>query len=264
MSAKFSGERTPSDDPAFKPIRELQLAAYYNALEYVEGRRVLEIGCGEGIGTSILATKAASVLAVDHSEEALRAARTRCNAGNLELALMRVPPIDLADGSFDGVICFQMIEHLEEPDGLVVEIKRVLRDTGVALITTVNKEETITDNPYHLHEFSHQELQRLLEDHFGGVEMYGVFGDELFMRYREDNRKWVNTLMRADIFNLSSRLPLAFKRRLYETAGRFMRVRLKRRDPQLCDSITHENFIFRPSEFTGCMDIFAVCRKTPS
>jgi SAM-dependent methyltransferase len=238
------------------------MAAYHRSREYVEGRRVLEIGCGEGIGASVLAEGAASVVAIDYSKEALRVARERYGAGNIEFTRMKIPPIDFPDMSFDAAVCFQMIEHLAEPGELVAEVGRVLRGGGIALFATVNKDETITDNPYHIHEFSAKDFEELLKVHFDTVEMFGVFGDELFTRYWQNNRRWANTFMRVDVFNLSARLPRALKQRLFDAASRLMRARLKRRDPELCLGITHENFIFRPDEFTGCLDFFAVCRRT--
>jgi ubiquinone/menaquinone biosynthesis C-methylase UbiE len=260
VSTEYSGERTPSEDPAFQPVRALQLAAYHRALEYANGRRVLEIGCGEAVGTSILAAEAESVVALDYSRETLQAACQKHGDTTIEFVVMKVPPIDFADNSFDVIVCFQMIEHLEEPDGLVAEIKRVLHDRGVALFSTVNKEETLTENPYHVHEFGPHEFNDFLKSHFGHVQTYGVFGDELFMKYRQTNQRWVRALMRADIFNLVDRIPRALRRRLYDAAGRFMRIRLKRQNPALCESITHENFLFRPNEFDGCLDLFGVCR----
>ncbi len=203
-------------------------------------------------------------MALDYSEEALQIARTKHAAGNIEFTLMKVPPLDFPDKSFDAAVCLQMIEHLEKPETLVAEIKRVLRDDAVALFATVNKEETISDNPYHLHEFSADDFRRLLNTHFGSVVIYGVFGDELFLRYWRSNRKWVNTFMRADILGFSRRLPRGIKQRLFDAASRFMRARLKRGSPELCQSITHENFIFRQDEFDGCLDFFAVCRKSPA
>ncbi len=264
MSALFSAERTPAQDAAEQPIRERQMAAYRKALEYVEGRRVLEIGCGEGIGASVLAQKAASVVALDYSEQALKVARESCGTGQIEFRSMKVPPISFADREFDAVVCFQMIEHLERPEELVAEIRRVARDDAPALIATLNKEEAPSDNPYHLHEFTAEEFLDLLKAHFDSVEMYGVFGDELFMRYWNSNRKWVDGFMRLDIFNLSERLPQAIKRPLFDLASRLMRTRLKGAAPDLCGSITYENFIFKRDEFDGCLDFFAVCRKAPA
>jgi ubiquinone/menaquinone biosynthesis C-methylase UbiE len=257
----ITAERTSAVAAAERPIRERQMAAYREALKHVQGRRVLEIGCGEGIGASVLSEEAASVIAIDYSDEALQAARAKYASGKIEFTKMEVPPIDLPDASIEAVVCFQMIEHLEQPGGLVAEIARVVKDNGVALIATVNKEEALSDNPYHLHEFSADELEELLKSHFESVEMYGVYGDELFMKYWVNNRRWVNNFMRLDVFNLSSLLPQGIKQWLFDAASTLMRSRLKSSSPDLCESITHENFSFRRNERDGCFDFFVVCRK---
>ncbi|GAB4334669.1 MAG: hypothetical protein Kow0099_06840 [Candidatus Abyssubacteria bacterium] len=262
IAKKYSIERTPSENSAEKPMRERQMAAYHKALEYVHGRKVLEIGCGEGIGASILAQEAASIVAIDYSEEALETAHARYGGSNIEFRLMKVPPIHFNDGFFDVVISFQMIEHLEEPDGLVIEMKRTLRDDGTALLATVNKDEMLSNNPYHVHEFTPSEFERFVRKHFAYAELFGVFGDELFMQYWENNRKWVRSVMRADIFNLSARLPLRLRKPVYDVANQLMRVFLKQRDPHLCDRITHRNLIFRPNQLIGSLDFFAVCSKS--
>ncbi len=240
------------------------MAAYRKALEYVEGRRVLEIGCGEGIGASVLAEKASSVLAIDYSDETLDFARGKYGAGDIDFKKMKVPPMDFPDSSIEAVVCFQMIEHLEKPERLISEINRVLREDGLALLATVNKDETLSENPYHLHEFTAGEFLDLLAKHFGDVEMLGVYGDELFMRYWENNRRWVSGFMRLDFLNLSSLLPAGLKQWLFDAASSLMRSRLKKGAPDLCESITHENFLFRSGEYDGCLDFFAVCRKSPA
>jgi len=262
LSAKLSAERTPTDVAAENPIKERQMAAYYRSLEYVTGLRILEVGCGEGIGASLLATKAASVVALDYSKNALGVAYEQYGADNIEFTLMKVPPIDFPEMSFDAVICFQIIEHLENPEGLVAEIKRILRENGFAIFATVNKAETLSDNPYHINEFEAGDFQNLLKAHFAEVEMYGVFGDELFARYWQQNRDRVNSFMRVDIFNLSGLLPRRLKEFLFDVASRLMRARLQHGDAELCRSITHDNFIFRRDEFDGCLDFYAICRKS--
>jgi len=257
----ISAERTSTVADSERPIRERQLASYKEALKYIEGKRVLEIGCGEGIGASVLAEAASRVVAVDYSDNALQLAREKYGSDNIEFKSMKVPPLQFPDASVETVVCFQMIEHLAQPERLIQEIARVVSHGGLALIATVNKEETPSDNPYHLHEFTADELRELLERHFDTVEMWGVHGDELFMKYWTNNRRWVNNFMRLDVFNLSSRLPKWIKQRLFDAVSTLMRSRLKSGSPGLCESITHENFLFKLNECAGCLDFFAVCRK---
>jgi ubiquinone/menaquinone biosynthesis C-methylase UbiE len=259
----ISAERTSAVADAERPIRERQMAAYREALKHIEGRQVLEIGCGEGIGASVLAEAASAIIAVDYSEDALQLAREEYGSDTIEFRRMRVPPIDCPDSSIDVVVCFQMIEHLERPDLLVEEIARVVRDGGLALIATVNKEETLSDNPYHLHEFTADELKELLERHFDSIDMDGVYGDEQFMKYWINNRRWVNRFMRLDMFNLSSLMPPGIRKWLFDAVSTFMRTRLKSGSPDLCEGITFENFLFKRNEYKGAIDFFAVCHKGP-
>jgi hypothetical protein len=92
--------------------------------------------------------------------------------------------------------------------------------------------------------------------------MLGVFGDELFMKYWENNRRWVSNFMRLDFLNLSALLPERIKQPLFDAASSLMRSRLRSGTPDLCESISHENFEFRPGQYEGCLDFFAICRKT--
>ncbi len=261
LPSKISAERTPVANPSEKPIRERQLSAYHRALTLVEGLRVLELGCGEGIGASLLVDKAASIVALDYSQEALDVAKKRYGNPGIQFRRSQVPPIDYPEGSFEAVVCFQMVEHLQNPKELLAEIRRVLTENGVALISTVNKEESISSNPYHLHEFTATEFKNLLEQHFPKVEMYGVFGDEVFTQYWRNNRRWVNNFMRLDVLHLAERLPQHLKVRLFDLSSRLMRNSLRRRNSHLCEGITHKNFLYRLNEYAGCLDFFAVCHN---
>ena len=104
MTPIISAERTSANAASERPVRERQMAAYRKALEFIEGRRVLEIGCGEGIGASVLAEAAASVVAIDYSDEALGFARKKYGADNIEFRKMRVPPMDFPDASIEAVV----------------------------------------------------------------------------------------------------------------------------------------------------------------
>jgi SAM-dependent methyltransferase len=201
------------------------------------------------------------MVALDYSQEAINIARSRYGHCGVQFKLMKVPPIDFPECSFDAVVCFQMIEHLSEPEQLVVEIQRILVQNGIALFATVNKQETITENPYHLHEFTSAEFEGLLKKHFQTIDIFGVYGDEAFAKYWQNNRKWVTNFMRLDFLGLSRRLPRNIKARLFDAASRLMRAHLKQKNPELCSGITYKNFKFRPNEFSGCLDFFAVCRK---
>jgi len=256
-----TAERTSSTLQSDGVIHERQLAAYYKAREFAKDKSVLEIGCGEGSGTEILAEQAGELVAIDYSEKAIKTASARLLSSGVRFQVEQVPPINAADGRFDVVIIFQMIEHLEDPGPLIEEILRVLKKGGALLLSTVNKEESISNNPFHPHEFDREDLEAVLKKYFAQVEIFGLYGDEKHDQYLEKNKNRVSGIMKLDIFDLSSRLPNGLRKILYSVANRVMRISLRYGNKELCDGITHENFFFKKDESLGCLDFFAVCVK---
>ena len=107
--------------------------------EILRGRqRVLDIGCGDGsLGREMKALQGiGSVYGVDISEQAVREARSR----GINAYCVNVDKTDLpfADDYFDAVFCGELLEHLYDPDHLLDEMHRVLKQDGICIITTPN------------------------------------------------------------------------------------------------------------------------------
>jgi len=99
------------------------------------GRRVLDVGCGDGRFAAELVAAGASVLAVDVAEEPLRRARAR--HPGLELALIDGEGAwDLPDSSFDVVWAGEVIEHVADTAAWLSELRRVLRSGGSLVLST--------------------------------------------------------------------------------------------------------------------------------
>lgn len=77
-----------------------------------------------------------------------------------------VPPLAFAANSFDFVISFQVIEHIKQDVELVREVKRVLKPAGKFIVTTPNAPMSLTRNPWHVREYTAEQLQNLLEHEF--------------------------------------------------------------------------------------------------
>ena len=160
------------------------LVRYRSVLELVAGRRVLDIACGTGYGTQLMATTAKHVHGVDYSADSIAYAKghyAATNAAYLEGDALAIP---LKDHSVDVVVSFETIEHIPDYQGYLKEIKRVLVPGGTVVVSTPNRPESPRGNHYHLKEFTRPELERLLRRSFDHVEMYfqgvwfatGVFG----------------------------------------------------------------------------------------
>ena len=147
------------------------LVRYWWAAQAAVGADVLDAACGVGFGTRILAEGgAASATGVDLSEAAVSAARQR--AGELaRFATADVAKLPLKTDSVDLVVCFETIEHVDHPERVIDEFRRVLRPEGALLISTPNRGVSPPGNPHHVHEYTSDELEAELRGAFANVSM---------------------------------------------------------------------------------------------
>lgn len=149
---------------------------YYLAERYVGGKDTIDLGCGAGYGTNQLAKVTSSILGVDLSEGAVAHAAGHYQAAGLSYRAGDVTKLSCGDGSFDAAVSFEVIEHLERPEDLVLEVKRLLKEDGVFVVSTPDKQvysnERNRVNPHHLKEMYPLEFKELLERNFRHVQVY--------------------------------------------------------------------------------------------
>ena len=159
-----TGERLVPSAHRGELIYAEHLARYRLAAQFVAGRRVLDAGCGEGYGTDLLASAgAASVVGVDVDEPTVEHARERYGHDFQVADLAKLP---FEDDSFDLVVCFETIEHVADARRVVAELRRVLVDDGMLVISTPNPAQYVVENEFHVREFTPDEFAELLDDHF--------------------------------------------------------------------------------------------------
>jgi GT2 family glycosyltransferase/SAM-dependent methyltransferase len=153
------------------------LHRYAIARELARGKRVLDIACGEGYGTNILATSATYVTGVDISSTVVAHAQRKYTGQNLSFKVGSCSKIPLAKASVDFVVSFETLEHHNEHQEMLTEIKRVLTPGGVLIISSPDKYEYSDvpnfKNEYHVKELYLNEFNDLLRNHFRNVEIIG-------------------------------------------------------------------------------------------
>ena len=178
-------ERAHPDDPAFqgtayeRALRE----RYAFCLPFVQGKKVLDVPCGTGWGTSML-TGAASLAGVDADPEAVRYAASRFSGIDFRIGCMEALPLE--SNCFDVVVCLEGLEHLylSAAKLFLAEARRVLRGDGTIIVTVplLKDGRRHSGNPYHFYEYTQTGLGSLLEQHFETVSLEiieGVEGSEV-------------------------------------------------------------------------------------
>jgi len=175
----LTGERTiPDLDIENYWFRRHQVV-YQRLAPHCAGREVLEAGCGEGYGADLIAGVARRVVAVDYDEAAV--AHVRGRYPRVEVLQANLAKLPLPDASVDVVVNFQVIEHLWDQPQFVAECARVLRRSGLLLLSTPNRitfspGRDTPINPFHTRELNAHELTELLVDGgFGQVSISGLF-----------------------------------------------------------------------------------------
>ena len=163
------------------------LHRYLQACEITNGKIVLDIASGEGYGSAMLAKKATKVIGVDISVAAIKHARSRYKNTNLEYMVGSCSDIPLPDASVDVVVSFETIEHHDQHEKMMQEIKRVLRPTGFLLISSPDKYHYSVEpgysNEYHVKELYQHEFKKLLGNYFKNSNYFGqrvIYGSGIF------------------------------------------------------------------------------------
>lgn len=254
MANIHTAERVSNRDVSDNYIFQRSILAYYKAAELVHGD-VLEIGTGMGYGVEVVAPSAKRYVTIDKS-----CAYNVELPANAEFCQMAVPPLKFADESFDFVISFQVIEHIKQDREFVAEVSRVLRKGGMFIVSTPNAPMSLTRNPWHVREYTAQELKALLAPNFASVEMLGVEGNEKIMEYYEANRRGVERITRFDVLDLQHRLPRWILQIPYDILNRLNRRRLLNQNNELTSSITMSDYSVGPVS-EQCFDLYFIARK---
>ncbi|CAA9528186.1 MAG: hypothetical protein AVDCRST_MAG30-3546 [uncultured Solirubrobacteraceae bacterium] len=176
---QLTGERTLPDVPEENYWYQRHLVVYEWIAERIGGRRVVDLACGEGYGSAVLARTAASVVGVDANPEAYEHARLKYTRAP-KLTFER-DMIELWEGDVDCVVFLQTIEHVQDPDAVLERIRSLIGPAGVAYVSTPNlltlapEGAEKSGNPWHVKEYRAQEYRELCERHFGSVELLGLF-----------------------------------------------------------------------------------------
>ncbi len=115
--------------------RTIENSAAYLVPHLVAGARLLDVGCGPGILTAEMAERVApgEAIGIDASTQVIEQAIAD-HGEPAQFATGDIHDLDYADGSFDIVHAHQVLQHLDDPVGALVELRRVTRPGGVVAV----------------------------------------------------------------------------------------------------------------------------------
>lgn len=167
-----------SEIPGIRVTREaasMLYTRYAFASNFCEGKDVLELGCGAGIGLRYMVRHARRLVGGDYTESMLQAAK-HSDLRRVPLVRLDAQKLPFKDACFDVVLLFEAIYYLPKPQDFLRECRRILRDTGTVLLCSANKEwagfsPSALSHSY----FSAFELRQLLAENQFDSEIYGGF-----------------------------------------------------------------------------------------
>ncbi|HKW85773.1 MAG TPA: class I SAM-dependent methyltransferase [Nitrospiraceae bacterium] len=167
-----SGERVPTE--SHNTLYLELLSAYETARKLLLNGIVLDIGCSAGYGANHLAGEGQLVLGIDDELAVVQSAAHHHQRRGLAFVCMDGMHLGVRSASVDLACAFQVLEHVSDSDRFLAELARILRPSGLAILSTPN---ALTHkgprNPFHVHEFMPEELKRLLGRHFTFVSLAG-------------------------------------------------------------------------------------------
>lgn len=150
---------------------------YDVASKLCKNKHVLDLACGEGYGSDLIAKFASSVIGADYSRTIIKVSSNKYKQDNLAFCNVDAALIPFKDNSFDCIVSFETIEHLAAQEEMLTEFKRVLKPNGFLIISSPDKknytDKTGYNNPFHVKELYKEDFIDLLSNKFEHIKIWG-------------------------------------------------------------------------------------------
>lgn len=165
---------------------------YEFAAPFCHGKSVLDIACGYGYGSAIVAREnPKTYLGVDINQQLIKHACSRYGSESIRFAEGSILDLRLVE-KFEVALCFETIEHVEDYRQALHSLLSVITPGGILIISSPNRPVTspsakkigdLPANPFHVQEFEDKEFMSILQDVGFLVDMSCAFGQRLSFRH---------------------------------------------------------------------------------
>lgn len=221
---------------------------------------ILEIGCGEGYGTSFVSGSCREIIGLDVEERIIDHASNKYSSTNCTFKSYSGNKIPYDDNAFDVVITFQTIEHIENDRSFILDVHRVLKKDGMLILTTPNRQIRLKPgqkpwNKFHMREYTIKDLNALLQGVFKEINIKGIFGSDIVQCIELKRINKYQKLVAYDIFNVRKLIPDQFKNILKSN------VVFNAKDKNFINNFSLDDFYISGIELDNSLDIIAICIK---
>lgn len=247
------------------------VAAYEFAQSYILGKSVLDLGCGAGYGTKTLASLGAGqITGIDLSSTNLpeidRVGKPFINGNILKLPF--------PDRTFDTIVSFQVIEHIDNELRYLAEVYRVLSPGGIFILSTPNKALRLLPfqppfNPYHVREYTLNSFGKALKQQFSEVELLGLQATSEVMqieyaRLKKDPIQVYSQLLFGRPTSIPRRVSkikrILFGKKVIKTP--VSETYEKREVPDFEQIYSTRDYWVSPDNIPSALDLIGICRKS--
>ncbi len=268
----FTGERIGPED--FTSIEKyfILLLHKYNykiARENISpNNNVLEVGCGEGFGTNFLSPYAKKIVGIDVDKNIIEHCNKKYTSSNCSFKHYDGYQIPFSDNSFDTVISFQVIEHVQDDINFISEAHRVLKNGGKYILTTPNKTTRIKKgkkkpwNRFHIREYNAIELKKLMEKKFSKVDMKGINATEDIYNSEHIRIKKAIFVDSLDPLNLRNLIPESITpfiiKLIRKISGLENRKKLTK---EILKKYSVDDYKLEDNNFDKSIHLLSICKK---
>lgn len=223
--------------------------------------QVIEIGCGEGYGTSILSQYCKEIIGLDVEDNIIAHATKKYASNNCLFKTYDGIKLPFENNACDAVISFQTIEHVEKDIDFISESHRVLKNDGILILTTPNRLNRLKPgqkpwNRFHVREYSPDDLNNILKTIFKEVSIMGISGYGEVQNIELKRVKRNRDFAQYDLFNLKKHMPSTIKNSLKGVINYS-----RKNDKKNIANFTTDDFFVSQNELNNCLDVMAICVK---
>ena len=229
--------------------------------KFALGKRVLDLGCGDGYGSFLLAQRAKEVVGIDIDRLTIENAKKKYKFKNLSFYTQDISSLS-AVKLFDLVVSLQVIEHIDDDHGFLSQIKKVLKKNGTLILTTPNRKLRLNDgqkpwNPFHVREYDQKQFERLLSDYFKEVKIWGLSASGSTYDTEIKRLRIRKTISRFDPLGLYNLIPERWTTLAFGLIKKIIIPNSNNRKGEL----SVKDFFITKKEVNKAFDLIALCRN---